>query len=407
MNKSGKRQIRGEGLLREKNGKWEGDYTVYKEDGSAITKSFTRPTITEINDIKAELRVLGIVPNEVIDIKIDRRTDKITLVKTPPQNSSGKIKLNKDTTVNDYVDYWLWNYRRKGQKGKRIKDSTMEDYVEKSKYIKKKMGTVILNDGKVHELKVRDLTFEFMEEKMLELFDETCKYTAIQIRNHLYNLVKHAKKDKLIDENPFEDEEINFPDTKEPKERQIIKDNDIAKVMKYCLELWYIDVLTQLLTGSRVSEVRGLRWVDINEEEYQIKFSNNYITAKQYKIDENGHIVSEGRKSKYTTLKSKSSERIIEAPKELMEILKIHKTLQINLAQRLNIEFKETDPVFTTSTYNQIGRNFTNARVKKVVKELNINNWQEISSHCLRHSFCYAGIFNDVPINYMSKLMRS
>lgn len=171
------------------------------------------------------------------------------------------------------------------------------------------------------------------------------------------------------------------------------------------MKLGYLDVLTQLLTGARVSEIRGLVWENIIEEKCQIKFANNYISVKEYSLDEEGHIISKGRKSRYTTLKSSSSERIIEVSKELMEILKIHKKLQMYLAQRLNKDFKESDPVFTTSKYNQIGRNYTNDRVKKVVKDLEIPNWKEISSHCLRHSFCYAGILNDVPINYMSKLM--
>lgn len=88
-----------------------------------------------------------------------------------------------------------------------------------------------------------------------------------------------------------------------------------------------------------------------------------------------------------------------------MKLLMIHKDLQKNLAKRLDIEFKETDPVFTTSTYNQLGRNDTNDRVKKVVKDLQIANWEDITSHCLRHGFCYAGLLNDVPLEYMQILL--
>ena len=45
------RQKRGTGGLQRKNGKYEGRYRVYKQDGSFIEKSFTRPTAAEINDI--------------------------------------------------------------------------------------------------------------------------------------------------------------------------------------------------------------------------------------------------------------------------------------------------------------------------------------------------------------------
>lgn len=49
----------------------------------------------------------------------------------------------------------------------------------------------------------------------------------------------------------------------------------------------------------------------------------------------------------------------------------------MQLAKRLGIEFKETDPMFTTSTYKQLGRNDTNDRLKQVIKELQIDNWEE------------------------------
>ena len=29
----------------------------------------------------------------------------------------------------------------------------------------------------------------------------------------------------------------------------------------------------------------------------------------------------------------------------------------------------------------------------------------EITSHCLRHGFCYAGLLNDVPLEYMQLLL--
>ena len=78
----------------------------------------------------------------------------------------------------------------------------------------------------------------------------------------------------------------------------------------------------------------------------------------------------------------------------------------MQLANSLGIEFKETDPMFTTNTYRQIGRNDTNDRIKQVMEELKINNWEEITSHCLRHGFCYMGLLNDVPLEYMSILLR-
>lgn len=400
------RQLRGTGALLIKNGKYEGRYKLYRRDGTSFEKSFTRATISEINDIKASLRVLGILDNDVTGVKIDKITNAVTLERKNSllTKTSKKAKLDKNITVNDYIEYWLWNYRRKGMKGQLIKDTTFADYVQKSEYLKRKIGTIIEN-GKTVELKVSELNFDFLENAMLEIYSEYVYTTAVQVRNHLYNLMECAKKDNIIEINPFQEEKINFPRAPQKKERAYIKEEDIAKVIKYSLKLGYIDVFVQIITGARISEINGLRWTDINEKECEIKFTNSYSSIKQYKLDENNHIVNLGRKRRYSTLKSKNSERSIKISEEEMRVLVLHKILQQKLAQKLNKEFKETDPVFTTSTYTQLGRDDVNEKVKKVVKDLKIENWKSITSHCLRHSFCYSGLLNDVPLEYMQILL--
>ncbi|MFR8233207.1 MAG: tyrosine-type recombinase/integrase [Clostridia bacterium] len=405
MSKKKTRQKRGTGGLVQKNGKFEGRYRLYRKNGTYIDKSFTRKTENEINDIKARLRLIGTLEDDIENVEIDKRTNEISLVRKTMTISNKKVHITQNIALNDYVDFWLWNYRKKGEKGKMVKDSTFEDYVQKADYIKKRLGTRTLKNKKQVPVRVVDLNFETMETAMLELYNDTCYTTALQVRNHLYNLMKYAKKDKIIEENPFEENRINFPDHEPKKERTIIKEQDIGKVIQYALKLWYIDVLTQLMTGARVSEIRGLIWEDINEEEKEISFSHNYSSVKQFVLDKNNHIISKGRKRRYSSLKSSSSYRTIKIDEGFMKILKIHKEMQKQLAKSLNKEFKETDPVFTTKTYNALGRSDTNDRVKKIVKNLEIENWQEITSHCLRHSFCYAGLLNDVPLEYMQILL--
>lgn len=405
MAKKRTRQKRGTGGLVKKNGKFEGRYRIYRKNGTFIDKSFTRATENEINDIKARLRILGTLEDDIENVDINKRTNEISLVRKTITISSKKIHITQNILLNDYIDYWLWNYRRKGVKGQMIKDSTFEDYVQKADYIKKRLGTITLKNKNKVPVKVADLTFEVMENEMIKLFNDTCYTTAVQVRNHLYNLMKCAKKDKIINENPFEENTINFPEHANRTERKIIKEEDIGKVIQYTLKLWYIDVLTQLMTGSRVSEVRGLVWKDIDEEKNEISFSHNYCSIKQFGLDKNNHIISKGRKRRYSSLKSSSSYRTIKVDAGFMKILKVHKEMQKQLASRLNKQFKETDPVFTTKTYNALGRSDTNDRVKKIAKDLQLENWKEITSHCLRHTFCYAGLINDVPLEYMQILL--
>lgn len=391
--------------MQKKNGKIEGRLRVYREDGSFIEKSFTRKTEAEIRDIKANLTNLGIIANDIIAIEIDKHTNKITLIKKDsPLLTPKQVKLDKNILVVDYINYWLWNHRRRGQKGTMIKDSTFEDYVTKTEYLKKLITKTTLNNGKEVELKVTDLTFEFMESKILEFNSYTAYSTVVQVRNHLYNLMKWAKKDGIININPFDENSINLPQNGLKKERAIIKEDDVESVIELCLKRWYIDVLTQLMTGARVGEIRGLIWSNIHFDDCEIQFENSYDSVKQYKY-ENGKIISLGRKRRYSTLKSGASYRTIKIDKDFMKVLEIHKALQEELAQKLKKPFSENIAVFTTKTYTPLGRNVTNDIIKSIVKELEIKNWDKITSHCLRHGFCYEGLLNDVPLEYMQLLL--
>ena len=46
---------------------------------------------------------------------------------------------------------------------------------------------------------------------MLELYNKLVDTTVIQVRNHLYSIFHYAKKDGIIEDNPFEEDRINFP----------------------------------------------------------------------------------------------------------------------------------------------------------------------------------------------------
>lgn len=404
--KTRQRADKGDGYIRQTGaGTYEATYYIHKKDETVIRKSFTRDNKAQVKDIIAHLKVLEPVNEDVIKVEINKQTDEITLVKKSDLFGGKKTQLNTEMTVDDYVDYWLWNHRRKGEEGRRIKDTTFENYVEKGNVIKRIIGQVELEEGKIHKVKVAELTYEFIEDRLLELFNETCKTTAVQTRNHIFNMMRYAKKDNVIRENPLLEEKINFPDTVERFNRKIIEEADIGKVIEYCIKHWYIDVFTQLVTGARVSEIRGLCWKDVIWNKGKIHISNNYVTTQQYEFDKEGHIQAQGTKSCYTTVKSKSSDREIEVGKEIMKVLMVHKEHQKHFAKRQQIEFKETDPVFTGRWYKQLGKNTTNERIQRMVKELQIKNWEEISSHCLRKSFCCAGIYNGVPLEYMSKIL--
>lgn len=78
--KNNKKQLP-RGMRYNDNGTIEGYGKIYNKRGDGIDYSFTRDTKDEILDIKAKIRLLGNVDNDVIKIKIARHTDEIQLIK--------------------------------------------------------------------------------------------------------------------------------------------------------------------------------------------------------------------------------------------------------------------------------------------------------------------------------------
>ena len=76
-------------------------------------------------------------PNDIENVEIDKRTNEISLVRKTMTISNKKVHITQNIELNSYIDFWLWNYRKKGEKGKMVKDSTFEDYVQKADYIKR------------------------------------------------------------------------------------------------------------------------------------------------------------------------------------------------------------------------------------------------------------------------------
>ena len=240
LTKKTKRNANGEGGLRQdkRTGNWEGTYTLYRQDGTAIKKSFTRATRNEILDIKAKLRLMGILENNVATIEIDRHTDEIRLLlKGQNKNSIG---LSKDITVAEYVDYYLETHRRNGLNGKKVEDTTFSSYVDKGKLIKKHIGN----------MKVKDLTFEELDNFINTLNREVSDTTAKQTRDIVTKMMFFAKKDGVVKENVLQDEKITIKERKGKTEKKIIQEEDISKFIRYCMKQKYYDLIFLLNTRN-------------------------------------------------------------------------------------------------------------------------------------------------------------
>ncbi len=373
MSKKKTRQKRGTGGLRCKGGKIEGTFTVYRQNGTSIKKSFMRDTEREINDIKAKLRLLGLVDNDVKGIEIDKKTNEIRLIKN--ENKSSKIKVYSDMLVRDYINYYLFGHRKKGERGKIIEETTFLSYCDKAKYIEEYLG-----NKKMTELTVDDLQ-EFID----KLQQRGLSYSNVkQVRNVLTTMIRYAKKDGVITENILADEKLALKQSNRTKEKYIIKKEDRKTFIDYCIKNKYYDLIFLMTTGLRAGELAGLCWKDIDFNNATAKIYRQYKRVTHIKNENNERI----RKSvkEFKDLKTKASYRTVWLT-DIIDLLKVHKEEQKELALKNNKAFTEEDFVFTTSKYTAMLNDYLWARVKKVMNSIKIENYDKISTHNLRHTY--------------------
>lgn len=390
-NKSNKRRkANGEGGWRKlKNGKIEGSYTIYRKNGTSFRKSFVRDTNNEILDIKAKIRNLGLVDNNVKTIEINRHTNEIRLV-MKGQNKSSK-GLSKDMTFGEYADYYLNTHRKNGVRGRKIEPTTFASYVDKIKLLKRYIGNE----------KIADLTFEDLDNCINELHRDTCDTTARQSRDILVGLFKYALKDGVLEENVLADEKITLRESKGKKEKKVIKQKDLPIFVQYCMEHKYYDLIFILETGVRASELAGVTWNNINFEEHTAKIEWEYI--RTYYFDEKLNVKTS--KKIFKDLKTTKSYRMLGLSNEMIEILKEHKKAQQKLAEKNNKTFKETDWVFTTKNYEGYVSDYSSDKFRKVMDTIKIEGYKDLTLHCLRHTFCTLGIENGVKIEAMKEIL--
>lgn len=385
----------GIGMRYNSNGTIEEYGVIHNERGEALTYSFTRGTVGEVADIKARIGKLRVVDNDVIKIKINKYTDEIELIRKGGTQTNSGTQLSKDMTVSEYIKYFLFEHRRRGRKGKIIEETTFAGYVDRCKYIADIIG----------ELRVSELTRKELEYCVDTLqgqgrADSTCRQT----RDLLVSMVHFAKKDRLLEKDILEGEMLTLKEKKGKTKKAIIENEENLSMFKnYCIEHKCYELLMILYTGIRSSEMAGITWEDIDFEKCTVEINKEYKRIKKVEIVKENEKVSYNKEFK--DLKTNSSYRTIGLGKEYVELLKQHKEEQKELAKKNNKEFKETDWVFTTKTYNGYVSDYTSDKMRNIMKTLKIKNYEKITVHSLRHTYCSEAIKNNVDIKQVQTIL--
>ena len=284
--------------------------------------------------------------------------------------------------LKDFITKWFNEY-----KINTISTNTITNY-------KSRMDTHII--PKLGSYQLNKITNMIVQDFYNSLINEGAKASsAKKIMETLSNCLKYAKKNKLIYNLPTDIERISV---EKPKIEFWHKDEVDFFLNELKDDYLYTPILIELLTGLRLGELCGLRWIDID-------LNNRYLTVTHQVINDktNKTLLFSDK------LKTSTSYRKITLPNVLINHLK---NIKGNAADTdfviLNREGNMCNPrnlstnfSKTVSKYKLSLDDFKECNPKK--DSTNYMQLEQISFHSLRHTHATLLIFKGENIKVVSE----
>jgi integrase len=233
-----------------------------------------------------------------------KKDAELALIKFQEEyESCGKVTIESDIGVSDYMDYFYENYSKVNLKY--TTQVTHENAIKN--FIKPHLG----------KYRLRTVTPSLIQ----ELFDNMYKKGyAKQYLKKIYTVLSISFKlavypHQLIKQNPMEHVTLRDYRYDDNQELSILSLDDFKKISNYYKNeehYFYIPIVIAFHTGMRRGEVLALRWQDISLDDKTIHIKHS-ITYKK------------GGEWELNSPKSKSSYRKIAIGDTLVNILKEHK----------------------------------------------------------------------------------
>lgn len=260
-------------------------------------------------------------------------------------------------TVNAWFEYWISNI-----KGRTVRWSTLRSYKDRyEKNIKEVIGNMII--GTVKPMHCQDIL-----NKM-----DTNGYAGSSMartRATMSSMFSNALENGLIASNPVT-RGVKCPKKAEKSTRVLTLDeqNSFLDVAKDNVN--YSHFLFILQTGVRSSELRGLRWEDID-------FSNRIIHIRR-------NVTHDSSSGKFIVgdLKTNSGLRDIPMTQTVYETLINMKTQQAQQKRKV-LSFEFADHIFLNRNNKLIPNSNYDRYLERLCNKAGI---EKISMHTLRHTF--------------------
>ena len=266
--------------------------------------------------------------------------------------SSGAIKF--DTFFNQWFD----------EHAKiTIKANTMRCYRSREKRIRAELG----------HLRIDKITTRDIQRLVVKLHNEG---TATKTIRHYVSLIssvfRYAMKYQLVSKNPCLG--VDFP-ISDCKEREILTLPEVQQLFSLLQKepaenLQYVVFMTlAVYTGFRRGELLGLEWKDINLDSGLVS-----VRRAAYQSKELGHFTD--------TPKSKTSQRTLKLPDEVLTLLNRYRDHQNAYAASLGDKWQDTDRLFTAWDGSYL---YTNAPERFYKKFCAKHGLRVVTLHSFRH----------------------
>ncbi|MBO0575143.1 site-specific integrase [Clostridium botulinum] len=296
----------------------------------------------------------------------------------------------KNIVLGELMHSWLFEIIRISSK---IKPSTFQRYEGIYRnYIK---------SSDIYGVKISDLKAMHLQRYYNSLYDKGKTSNVIKNLNKLLkSFLNYAVGEGYILKNPCSSKRIVIPGESEIHERKIeIFSDEEINTLKIALKdhrLKFL-ILLALGTGLRQGELLGLKWVDIDIDNKQLKVERS---IKQVSI-----ISSDGTR-KYKTIvqspKTKNSIRTVPIPSSLIVDLKEHGKLQKQEKLKCGNFYNDTDYVFTTETGKTMNARNVTKSYERLLKKAKIPYKK---FHSLRHTYATKLFEVNVPLKTVQMLL--
>ncbi len=258
-----------------------------------------------------------------------------------------------------------------------------------------------VKESELYGLKLSDLKSIQIQRYYTKLFDDDSSTNILKNLNKLLKqFLSYAVDEGYILKNPISGKKIVIPGQKNIENEKIkVFTNTEINTLKLALDEHNLKclILMALGTGLRQGELLALKWNDINMNTMEIKVEKSIKRVKIIEADGTSRheIITQSPKSK-------TSNRVVPIPSNLISILKEHENKQRIAKVKAGPSYLDNKYIFATGTGKPLSTKNLFMSYKNLLKNAKIPHKK---FHALRHTYATKLFEANVPLKTVQILL--